>query len=193
MTQNNNFKVEKSLLTMDAIQMSTSAKLPDSTVPIIKNNHQVSWGSSDLNGSLTIQNPTSFIATNHIIAPVFFANYILVQDRQTTTDATLTIVQTITLAPNTSALFKTNVIGRRTAGGAVGDRNVFVVNFVGDTNALGLASVSGITPEYTLQSNGTTAVTISALGTAINISVTGVAAETFVWFCNTEIMPSFQY
>lgn len=106
----------------------------------------------------------------------------------TTTDATVTSVQVLTVPANVAGLVTAKVTGIR----ANGDQSSYIV-VAGYKNLAGTASVSGVTQVLVAETTGTTDCTIDATGATIRVRVTGVAAQSYRWSCLTtcQVTPAF--
>lgn len=106
----------------------------------------------------------------------------------TTTDATVTSVQVLTVPANTGGQIMAKVVGNR----ANGDQSAYTV-VAGFVNVAGVAAVVAVTPLLTAETTATTDCTIDATGATIRVRVTGVAAQTYNWSCLTtcQVTPAF--
>jgi hypothetical protein len=113
-------------------------------------------------------------------------NYRVFQQRATTTDATQTTLQTITLAASMTYLIEARVIARRTGGaaGTAEDAAAYIVTGV-FKNVAGVATLVGTLNVVFAEDQAAWDGTMDATGADVRVRVTGAANNNVVWHVTT--------
>ena len=110
-----------------------------------------------------------------------------IQQKITTTNATVTYTTIQTAAANYTYLIQTTVIARRTAGGAAGDSNGYILSGL-FKDVAGTVTQIGTTGKTIVgESDPACDADYNVSGTSIRLSVTGIAAVDYTWHATSKI------
>lgn len=114
-------------------------------------------------------------------------SYKISQGTASTTDATVTTVQTVATATDTSLLLRTRIVGRRTGGsaGSADDSAVFILTAV-IKNIAGTVTVNALQTDYSATDQAAWAATLNVSSTNVLIQVNGDTNNNVSWSCTTE-------
>jgi hypothetical protein len=130
----------------------------------------------DVNGSAVVRGPLRLAASASLNA-----NYELIQNQVSTTDATLTNIATVALATDSMALIEAKIVGRRTSGsGSSGDCASFVRTAL-VKNVGGTATIVRLQTDFTGKDVNAWDGTIAATGTSAFVRVRGAASTNVDW------------
>ena len=115
-------------------------------------------------------------------------NYELKQATVNTTDATVTVLQTIAIPTDSVVLIETKVLGRRTGGsaGSVGDCATYVVR-ARFKDISGTVTVHDLEQDFISEDQGGWDATLVVNGTNVEVKITGAANNDITWNTTTEI------
>ncbi len=110
-------------------------------------------------------------------------------DIVSTTDATVTTLQTIPIPTDSGMIIETRVTSRKTAGaglGTVGDVNGYI-RTVKAKNVAGVISIGVIQATFTSEDIAPFGITFLASGTNVLVNIQGSATNNVDWKCETKI------
>jgi hypothetical protein len=110
------------------------------------------------------------------------ANYEMFQAQVSTTDATVTTLDSVTIATDSAALIEAKIVGRRTGGtsGTAQDAAVYVRS-ARFRNQAGTLTIQNLQSDYTSEDQNPWNATLDVNGTSARIRVTGAANNNIDW------------
>lgn len=115
-------------------------------------------------------------------------NYIVRQTRVATTDATVTTIDTVTIAASNSYAIEARVVSRRTGGtSGAADDGAFHVRSCLVTTKSSVVTITGTTSVVTQEDQAGWDVTFTVSGSTVLIQVTGAANNNVTWHCTAII------
>lgn len=134
---------------------------------------------------------TTFIrgALRYVDAGATNANYEILQAQTTTTDATATTLQSITVPTDSTMYLRVKMVGRRTGGsaGANGDSAVYERS-ARYKNVGGTVTINQLQSDYTSEDQIGWNGTLDVSGTSARMRVTGAANNNITWTVTYEVI-----
>lgn len=129
---------------------------------------------------------TSAVVSHRAVAGITWQEQ---QATVSTTDATVTTLDSFTVPTDTSSYVEFRVVGRRTGGssGTVGDSSVFGLT-ARVRNVGGTVTVLDLQNDYTSEANTATSATLDVSGTSVRLRVAGAASNNYSWWSHAKIL-----
>jgi len=164
-----------------------------------ENNSQFFWDNSNYRLGLGTLAPARRLDVNgssiyrgslrYVDAGASNANWEIFQAQTTTTDATTTTLQSITVPTNSVIMLIAKIVGRRTGGssGASGDSGIYI-RTARFKNVGGTVTMYNLQTDFTSEDQFAWNGTLDVSGTSARIRVTGAANNNVTWTVTYEVI-----